>query len=107
VYELTLGTPAAQFGLSGGELPKPVFAGDTIRVESEVVEAHAPKSRPRAGTVVFEHRPATSATTSCAERAVRPDAPGSRDGGDASTRYPRPARTAGRVRVSRKAKETA
>ncbi|QRP49263.1 MaoC family dehydratase [Amycolatopsis sp. FDAARGOS 1241] len=56
VYELTLGTIVAQLGLSDVEFPKPVFAGDTIRVESEVVEARASKSRPRAGVVVFEHR---------------------------------------------------
>ncbi|HWD04326.1 MAG TPA: MaoC family dehydratase [Amycolatopsis sp.] len=56
VYELTLGTIVAQLGLSDVEFPKPVFAGDTIRVESEVVEARASKSRPGAGIVVFEHR---------------------------------------------------
>ncbi|WIX75771.1 MaoC family dehydratase [Amycolatopsis rhabdoformis] len=56
VYELTLGTIVAQLGMSDVEFPKPVFAGDTIRVESEVVEARASKSRPRAGIVVFEHR---------------------------------------------------
>jgi acyl dehydratase len=33
-----------------------VFAGDTIRVETEVVESRASKSRPTAGLVVFEHR---------------------------------------------------
>ncbi|MEV6896695.1 MaoC family dehydratase [Amycolatopsis sp. NPDC051372] len=56
VYELTLGTIVAQLGMSEVEFPKPVFAGDTIRVESEVVEARASKSRPGAGIVVFEHR---------------------------------------------------
>ncbi|HEY3708815.1 MAG TPA: MaoC family dehydratase [Amycolatopsis sp.] len=56
VYELTLGTIVAQLGLSDVEFPAPVFAGDTIRVDSEVVEARASKSRPRAGIVVFEHR---------------------------------------------------
>ncbi|MET7995290.1 MaoC family dehydratase [Amycolatopsis sp. NPDC005232] len=56
VYELTLGTIVAQLGMSDVEFPKPVFAGDTIRVESEVVEARASKSRPNAGIVVFEHR---------------------------------------------------
>jgi acyl dehydratase len=33
-----------------------VFHGDTIRVESEVVEARESKSRPEAGLVVFEHK---------------------------------------------------
>jgi acyl dehydratase len=56
VYELTLGTIVAQLGLTDVEFPAPVFAGDTIRVESEVVEARESKSRPLAGVVVFEHR---------------------------------------------------
>lgn len=56
VHELTLGTIVAQLGMSDVQFPAPVFAGDTIRVESEVVEARASKSRPRAGIVVFEHR---------------------------------------------------
>jgi acyl dehydratase len=36
--------------------PAPVFAGDTIHVETEVVAARASKSRPDAGIVTFEHR---------------------------------------------------
>lgn len=56
VYELTLGTIVAQVGLSEVSFPAPVFAGDTIRVESEVVEARPSGSRPDAGVVVFEHR---------------------------------------------------
>ena len=38
------------------DFPAPVFAGDTIRVDTEVVEARESKSRPNAGVVVFEHR---------------------------------------------------
>jgi acyl dehydratase len=56
VAELTLGTLVAQLGLTDVVFPAPVFAGDTIRVESEVVEARESKSRPDAGIVVFEHR---------------------------------------------------
>lgn len=56
VYELTLGTIVAQLGLDGVQFPAPVFVGDTIRVQSEVVEARASGSRPDAGLVVFEHR---------------------------------------------------
>lgn len=56
VPELTLGTIIAQLGLSDVAFPAPVFAGDTIRVETEVVEARASRSRPAAGIVVFEHR---------------------------------------------------
>jgi len=56
VPELTLGTIVAQLGLSEAAFPAPVFHGDTIRVETEVVSARASKSRPDAGLVVFQHR---------------------------------------------------
>jgi acyl dehydratase len=56
VHELTLGTIVAQLGLTDVRFPAPVFHGDTIRVESEVVEARESKSRPEAGLVVFEHK---------------------------------------------------
>jgi acyl dehydratase len=56
VHELTLGTIVAQLGLTDVVFPAPVFHGDTIRVQSEVVEARESKSRPEAGLVVFEHR---------------------------------------------------
>jgi acyl dehydratase len=55
VPELTLGTIIAQVALSQVDFPAPVFAGDTIRVETEVVEARRSRSRPGAGLVVFEH----------------------------------------------------
>ena len=56
VPELTLGTIVAQVGMGDISFPAPVFTGDTIRVETEVVEARPSKSRPEAGLVVFEHR---------------------------------------------------
>jgi acyl dehydratase len=56
VPELTLGTIIAQLGLDNVSFPKPVFTGDTVRVETEVVEARPSRSRPDAGLVVFEHR---------------------------------------------------
>jgi acyl dehydratase len=56
VPELTLGTIVAQLGIADVSFPAPVFTGDTIRAETEVVEARASKSRPDAGLVVFEHR---------------------------------------------------
>jgi acyl dehydratase len=56
VSELTLGTIIAQVAMSDVSFPAPVFVGDTIRVESEVVEARESASRPAAGLVVFEHR---------------------------------------------------
>jgi len=56
VPELTLGTIVAQLGLDAVSFPAPVFVGDTLRVESEVVRVRASRSRPSAGLVVFEHR---------------------------------------------------
>jgi acyl dehydratase len=55
VPELTLGTTIANLGFSGIEFPKPVFAGDTIHVVTEVVEARPSSSRPDAGVVTFRH----------------------------------------------------
>ncbi len=56
VRELTLGTIVAQLGMTDVRFPAPVFTGDTIRVETQVVEARPSKSRQDAGIVVFEHR---------------------------------------------------
>lgn len=56
VPELTQGTIVAQLGLSTVEFPAPVFAGDTIRVDSEVISARASRSRPDAGLVEVQHR---------------------------------------------------
>ena len=36
--------------------PAPVFHGDTIRVETEVLKRRASSSRPNQGVVTFEHR---------------------------------------------------
>ena len=56
VPELTLGTIVAQLGMTDIAFPAPVFTGDTVRVETEVVEARASRSRDDAGIVVFAHR---------------------------------------------------
>ncbi len=37
-------------------MQKPVFIGDTLRAESEVVELRESRSRPTAGIVIFRHR---------------------------------------------------
>jgi acyl dehydratase len=36
--------------------PKPVFHGDTVHVETEVLELRESKSRPQNGIVIFAHR---------------------------------------------------
>ncbi|GAA0609848.1 MaoC family dehydratase [Sporichthya brevicatena] len=56
VAELTQGTIVAQLGLNEVQFPAPVFHGDTLRVQTEIVEARLSESRPDNGVVVFEHR---------------------------------------------------
>lgn len=56
VPELTLGTTVANLGFDGVRFPKPLFAGDTVSVDTEVVAARSSASRPDAGIVTFEHR---------------------------------------------------
>jgi acyl dehydratase len=36
--------------------PRPLFHGDTLRVETEVLELRDSRSRPDNGVVIFEHR---------------------------------------------------
>lgn len=56
VPELTLGTTIANLGFEKVAFPHPVFAGDTVWVETEIVSTRASASRPEAGIVSFEHR---------------------------------------------------
>jgi acyl dehydratase len=56
VADLTLGTTLGNLGFKDVQFPKPVFIGDTIRVESEVLETRESGSRPNAGIVQLEHR---------------------------------------------------
>ena len=56
VNDTTLGTTVANLGWDDVRFPKPLFCGDTIRIESEVLEVRASKSRPDNGIVIFAHR---------------------------------------------------
>ncbi len=56
VGDTTLGTLVANLGYDKVVMPKPVFIGDTMRAETEVVELRDSKSRPEAGLVTFRHR---------------------------------------------------
>ena len=56
VHETTLGTTAANLGFEKINFPNPVFIGDTIRVETEVLAARPSKSRPGFGIVTFQHQ---------------------------------------------------
>ena len=56
VGDTTLGTLVANLGYDKVVMPKPVFIGDTLHAETEVVELRQSRSRPSAGIVVFKHR---------------------------------------------------
>lgn len=56
VGDTTLGTAIANLGWDEVRFPKPLFHGDTVRIETEVIELRESKSRPDAGIVVFMHR---------------------------------------------------
>jgi acyl dehydratase len=56
VGDTTLGTAIANLGWDEVRFPKPLFHGDTIRVETEVIELRESRSRPNAGIVTFLHR---------------------------------------------------
>lgn len=55
VQDTTLGTTVANLGMTDVKFPKPVFAGDTIRAQTEVIAARDSASRPNAGIVTFRH----------------------------------------------------
>ncbi len=56
VGDTTLGTTVANLGWDEVRFPKPLFHGDTVHVETEVLEMRDSKSRPQNGIVIFEHR---------------------------------------------------
>jgi len=56
VGDTTLGTLVANLGYDKVVMPKPVFIGDTLRGETEVVALRESTSRPDAGIVTFQHR---------------------------------------------------
>ncbi|HTM95223.1 MAG TPA: MaoC family dehydratase, partial [Croceibacterium sp.] len=56
VGDTTLGTAVANLGWDEVRFPKPVFVGDTLRIETEVLELRDSTSRPDQGIVTFAHR---------------------------------------------------
>ncbi|KQM64375.1 dehydratase [Sphingomonas sp. Leaf17] len=56
VGDTTLGTLVANLGYDKVVMPNPVFIGDTLRAETEVVALKDSRSRPGAGIVTFRHR---------------------------------------------------
>lgn len=55
VGDLTAGTIVANLGYESVRHPKPMFAGDTLYVESEITAKRESKSRPDAGIVTMKH----------------------------------------------------
>jgi acyl dehydratase len=55
VADTTLGVLVANLGYDKVEMPKPVFIGDTLHVETEVADLRLSRSRPNAGIVTFRH----------------------------------------------------
>ena len=56
VGDTTLGTLVANLGYDKVVMPEPVFIGDTLRAETEVVDLRESRSRPNAGIIVFNHK---------------------------------------------------
>ena len=56
VADTTLGTLVANLGYDALRFPNPVFAGDTLRSETECIALRESKSRPNAGIVTWAHR---------------------------------------------------
>lgn len=56
VADLTQATTVANLGFAEVSFPKPVFHGDTLFAETEVLSTRGSRSRADAGIVEFEHR---------------------------------------------------
>lgn len=56
VKDLTLGTTVANLGFEEITFPNPVFVGDTLYAETEVLDKRESDSRDDSGIVTFQHR---------------------------------------------------
>lgn len=56
IGDTTIGTTVANLGWDEVRFPKPLFPGDTIHIETEVLGIRESKSRADNGIVVFAHR---------------------------------------------------
>ncbi|MBA3449265.1 MAG: MaoC family dehydratase [Pseudaminobacter sp.] len=56
VNDMTVGTTVANLGMRETVFPHPLFHGDTIRVETDILSVRESKSKPDRGIVEFEHR---------------------------------------------------
>jgi acyl dehydratase len=56
INDITLGTTVANLGLEEARFPSPLFVGDTVHVETEVMALRPSRSRPNNGILTLEHR---------------------------------------------------
>lgn len=56
VNDTTIGTTIANLGMTDVNFPAPVFQGDSIHVETEILDKRESKSRANAGIVTLLHR---------------------------------------------------
>jgi acyl dehydratase len=56
IMDTTLGTTGGNLGFERIDYTKPVFYGDTLTAETEVISKRLSESRPQFGIVQFEHR---------------------------------------------------
>ncbi|MFC4540342.1 MaoC family dehydratase [Halosolutus amylolyticus] len=56
VTDLTMGTTVANLGFEEISFPRPVFVGDTVYSETEIIDKRTSESRDDSGIVTFEHR---------------------------------------------------
>ena len=56
INDTTLGTTVANLGLEHVRFPSPLFEGDTVHAETEVIALRRSRSRPHNGIVTLEHR---------------------------------------------------
>ena len=56
INDTTLGTTVANLGLDDVRFPAPLFVGDTVHVETEVIAMRPSASRPHNGILTLEHR---------------------------------------------------
>lgn len=56
VNDTTIGTTIGNLGMTDVTFPHPLFHGDTVKVQTEVISVRASRSKPDRGIVEFEHR---------------------------------------------------
>jgi acyl dehydratase len=56
IHETTLGTTVANLGMEEVRFPRPLFVGDTVHAETQVIAARPSRSRPANGILTLEHR---------------------------------------------------